>query len=175
MHYNQEREKLNTERKSNTPLNIRDLWQTPKELFNTLNKEFWFEMDVAASDTNKLCDNFFDANDNALLRDWHLCNWCNPPYSDIAPWVSKAIEQHKKGSTTVMLVPSDTSVKWFKRAYESCNEVRFISGRVSFINAETKKPVNGNNKGSVLFIWRGNAPRNSHTVTLVDRSDLIKQ
>ena len=69
--------------------------------------------------------------------------------------------------------PADTSVKWFKLAYESCNEVRFISGRISFINADTQKPVNGNNKGSVLFIWRGNAPKNSHTVTLIDREDLF--
>jgi len=159
-----------TENKSFTPKSIRDLWQTPKEIFNTLNNEFWFEMDVAASEENKLCEKFFDEEDDALSRDWHLCNWCNPPYSNIMPWVNKAIEQHEKGSTTVMIVPADTSVKWFKSAYDSCNEVRFISGRISFINAETQKPVNGNNKGSVLFIWRGCAPLNSHTVTLIDRS-----
>ncbi|WP_241776292.1 phage N-6-adenine-methyltransferase [Providencia stuartii] len=27
-------------------------------------------------------------------------------------------------------------------------------GRISFINAETKKPVSGNNKGSMFLIWR---------------------
>ena len=70
-----------------------------------------------------------------------------------------------------MLVPADTSVKWFKLAYESCNEVRFISGRLSFINADTQKPVNGNNKGSVLFIWKAHAPKNSHSVTLINRDD----
>jgi phage N-6-adenine-methyltransferase len=85
------------------------------------------------------------------------------------PWVNKAIEQHKLGKTTVMLVPADTSVKWFKKAYNSCNEVRFISGRIAFINADTQKPVGGNNKGSVLFIWRGCAPKESHAVTLIDR------
>jgi phage N-6-adenine-methyltransferase len=89
--------------------------------------------------------------------------------------VEKAIEQHKTNSTTVMLVPADTSVKWFKLAYESCNEVRFISGRISFINADTQKPVNGNNKGSVLFIWRGHAPKNSRTVTLIDRDGFYKE
>ena len=164
-------EHLNTEHKSNTPVNIRDLWQTPKPIFNKLNDEFGFTKDVCASVTNWLCPNYFTESDNALIQYWHIRNWCNPPYSNITPWVEKAIEQHNQGCTTVMLVPADTSVKWFKLAYESCNEVRFISGRISFINADTQKPVNGNNKGSVLFIWRGNAPKNSHTVTLVDRDD----
>ena len=152
---------MSTEHKSNTPENTRDLWQTPKSLFKALDNEFDFYCDVAASDKNHLCDAYFTEKDNALENcwDWFGSNWCNPPYSDITPWVNKAIQQHQQGKTIVMLVPADTSVKWFKLAYESCNEVRFISGRISFINADTQKPVNGNNKGSVLFIWRGNAPK----------------
>jgi len=174
-HYHPEDfERKNTEHKSNTPVNIRDLWQTPKQIFNKLNDEFNFDCDVAASDENHLCDRYFSESEfkNAFVCDWLKSNWCNPPYSNITPWVQEAIWWYKnKGRGTVMLVPADTSVKWFKLAYESCNEVRFISGRISFINADTQKPVNGNNKGSVLFIWRGNAPKNSHTVTLIDRDD----
>ncbi len=162
---------MNTENKSDTPMNIRDLWQTPKEIFNKLNNEFSFDCDVASSNENHFCDAWITEELNSFYNEWLSTNWCNPPYSDINPWVIKAIEQHDQGKTTVMLVPADTSVKWFKLAYESCNEVRFISGRISFINADTQKPVNGNNKGSVLFIWRGNAPKNSHTVTLIDRDD----
>lgn len=173
MHYDEQR--LNTENKSNTPVSIRDLWQTPKEIFNKLDNEFLFVCDVAASDKNSLCRNYFSESISALDRNWDKVNWCNPPYSDITPWVSKAIEQHNKGETIVMLVPSDTSVKWFKLAYESCNEVRFISGRISFINADTQKPVNGNNKGSVLFIWRGNSPKKSHSVTLIDRDGFYEE
>lgn len=166
---------MKTENKSNTPESIKDLWQTPKSLFNKLNDEFRFVCDVAASLENTLCDQFIGEEHDALgTHRWSTVNWCNPPYSNITPWVDKAIDQHLQGKTTVMLVPADTSVKWFKMAYESCNEVRFISGRISFINAETQKPVNGNNKGSVLFIWRAYAPKNSHTVTLIDREDLIK-
>jgi phage N-6-adenine-methyltransferase len=173
MHYENERlaECKSTEHKSSTPVNIRDLWQTPKEMFNNLDLEFNFGCDVAANTDNSLCDLHYDQYDNALNQSWFDINWCNPPYSNITPWVEKAIEQHQQGKTIVMLVPADTSVKWFKLAYESCNEVRFISGRVSFVNADTQKPVNGNNKGSVLFIWRANAPKNSHTVTLINRDD----
>lgn len=169
MHYDNER--LSTEHKSNTPINDRDLWQTPKQIFDALNLEFNFSCDVAADIDNSLCDFHYDYHDDALNQQWFDNNWCNPPYSDVTPWINKAIEQLDCGRTTVMLVPADTSVKWFKLAYDSCNEVRFISGRISFLNSATQKPVNGNNKGSVLFIWRGYAPKNSHTVTLIDRDD----
>lgn len=50
-----------------------------------------------------------------------------------------------------MLIPADTSVGWFNSALETVDEVRLITGgRISFINAGTNKPVNGNNKGSML-------------------------
>ena len=163
---------MNPEHKSNTPANIKDLWQTPKSLFDKLNQEFSFICDVAASAENKLCEKYYGEKSNALLNYWYKSNYVNPPYSNIGPWVDKAIEQHRQGKTIVMLIPSDTSVKWFKKAFDSCNEVRFISGRLSFINADTQKPVNGNNKGSVLFIWRGHCK--SHCVSLIDRSELYK-
>ncbi|MBL4622885.1 MAG: phage N-6-adenine-methyltransferase [Immundisolibacteraceae bacterium] len=166
---------MSTEHKSNTPADIKDLWQTPQSLFDKLNDEFNFTCDVAASDENRLCPDWLNEEDDALKfgQAWGGSNWCNPPYSNIKPWVEAAALHHKQGSTTVMLVPSDTSVKWFKMAFESCNEVRFISGRISFINAATKKPVNGNNKGSVLFIWRGHCPSSSKCVTLIDRDQLV--
>ena len=162
---------MSTENKSFTPALIKDCWQTPDPIFDNLNKEFKFTGDVAASYSNSKCKDFLKEDDDALSLNWFMVSWCNPPYSNIQPWVEKAVEQHTSGKTIVMLVPADTSVKWFKKAYESCNEVRFISGRISFINAETLKPVNGNNKGSVLFIWRGYCP--SFSVTMVDRDELM--
>ncbi|WP_434223370.1 DNA N-6-adenine-methyltransferase [Xenorhabdus bakwenae] len=45
-------------------------------------------------------------------------------------------------------------------------------GRISFVNAETQKPVNGNNKDSLLLIWRPfTNPR--RIITTVDRDYLI--
>ena len=163
-------ESMSTEHKSDTPPAIRDLWQTPKALFERLNLEFKFNMDVCASDENTLVEhNYWTEKDNSLKQNWGFSSWCNPPYSKIMPWVEKAISEHKQGCTVVMLVPSDPSVKWFKRAFETCNEVRFISGRIGFINAETQKPVRENPKGSVIFIWRAHAV--GRVVNLVDRSE----
>lgn len=144
---------------STTPVDIRDLWKTPPQIYAHLNAEFGFSVDLAASSANQLHDNYITSDMDTLKIDWcgmygRSWGWLNPPYSDIGPFVIKAIEQQQKGFGTVMLVPADTSVGWFSLALPSISEVRFITGgRLSFIRADTGKPVNGNNKGSMLLIF----------------------
>ena len=167
---------MNTEHKSNTPEEVKDLYQTPPELYNTLNSEFNFILDVAATKDNTLAPLYYDESLDALSRSWgNTVCWCNPPYSNIMPWVKKAAEESRCNATVVMLVPSDTSVKWFKEAWSTATEMRFISGRISFISSVTGLPVKGNNKGSVLIIWRpGQRYLSSSMVNLVLREDLVK-
>lgn len=160
---------INTEHKSHTPIPIRDLWQTPRYIFDSLNAEFNFTTDVAAASYNHLCSHYITEEEDGLKADWGLINWCNPPYSSIGPWISKAITEFDKGNSTVMLVPSDTSVRWFREAFITCSEIRFIAGRISFINSETQRAVAGNNKGSVLLIWDSEVQGG---VNLIDRETL---
>ena len=144
---------------SNTPLEHKDRWQTPIEVFAALDAEFGFYLDAAADHGNTLCARYLTERDDALNSEWvsYGAIWCNPPYSAITPWVEKAAEQCKAQSQpVVMLLPADTSTGWFSLALESVDEVRLITGgRLSFINAGTGKAgKNGNSKGSLLFIWR---------------------
>ena len=155
---------------STTKPAIRDLFQTPKYVFNWYNKQYKFNCDVAASDHNHLVPVYLTEDDDALTADWGTTNWCNPPYSNIRPWVDKAIAEARKGNTTVMLVPADTSVAWFREAYNNCSACEFISGRISFINADTGKPQSGNNKGSVVFVF--DAIEGYEPVKLIDRCDM---
>jgi len=147
---------------STTPLDIRDLWQTPPQIYQQLNAEFSFSVDLASSAVNRLHENYITAEMNTLKIDWSgmfgcAWGWLNPPYSDIGPFIEKAIEQQEKGFGTVMLLPADTSVGWFSLALTSVSEVRLITGgRLSFIRADTGKPVNGNNKGSMLLVFNPN-------------------
>jgi len=162
---------MSTEHKSNTPKEIRDLWMTPKFAFDYYDRRFDFNCDVACSDENRLVnEHWLTEEDDALHYNtgWNSRNWCNPPYSKIMPWVEKAIGEMKQGKLTVMLIPADTSVKWFKLAFENCTECHFISGRLSFINEITKQPVNGNNKGSVVFVFDPKSPFKQQ-VTLIER------
>ena len=160
-----------TENKSNTPVEIRDLWQTPDFIFSYYDRRFNFTTDVAASAANRKCKDHRSEKFDGLLTGWGDRNWCNNPYSETGQWVDKAIEEMRKGRLTVMLIPSDTSVKWFKKAFYNCTECHFISGRLAFINADTKKPASGNNKGSVVFIFDPLSPLKSQ-VALIDRDDL---
>lgn len=107
----------------------RNAWRTPSEIFAVMNEEFDFKLDVAASRENALCENFIDESLDALSDvDWlpdpdnevgaGSYIWCNPPYSDIGPWVSKAAEQVMlNGVGVVMLVMADTSVGWYKKSH----------------------------------------------------------
>lgn len=158
---------------SETPETIRNLWQTPKPLFDNLNSEFNFVGDVAASDINHLCGKYLTAEQDALTVDWAKYfgkgyKWCNPPYDNVKPWIDKAAAER----SVIMLVPADTSVKWFKEAVLTADEIRFINGRISFVRADTQEPQGGNNKGSVLIIWHP-IKRFNCVMSMIDRDDLM--
>ncbi len=164
---------------SKTPLDQRDLWRTPPALFASLDAEFCFQLDAAAAPHNALCWRFITTEQNTLETPWadYLSIpgyvWLNPPYSDIMPFVKKSAAESANQIVTVMLVPADTSVGWFKEAIQTASEVRFITaGRLAFINPVTGKPVSGNNKGSMLIIWRPYPRTHCHFAT-VDRDELM--
>lgn len=164
---------------SKTPLDQRDLWRTPPALFASLDAEFCFQLDAAAAPHNALCRKFITAEQNTLETPWsdYLSIpgyvWLNPPYSNITPFVKKAAAESDNQIGTVMLVPADTSVGWFKEAIQTASEVRFITaGRLAFINPVTGKPVSENNKGSMLIIWRPYPRTHCHFAT-VDRDELM--
>lgn len=173
---------------SKTPEPIRDLWRTPKPVFDYYDRRFNFNIDMAASYKNHLCDQYITQQDDALLHDTIEDNiailkqednaepvmWCNPPYSDCMSWVAMVTEYVRIYDVKiVMLLPADTSVKWFKLAFENCSECHLISGRLAFISEETGSPVSGNNKGSVVFVFDSRSPIKSH-VSLIDRDEIIQ-
>jgi len=50
---------------------------------------------------------------NGLKIPWGKKNYVNPPYSVKIPWIKKAITEMYKGKKSFMLLPVDTSTKWF--------------------------------------------------------------
>lgn len=119
-------------------------YETPQELFDELNKEFQFTIDVCADVNNHKVGVWFDESLNGLERDWGKSNWCNPPYGkDIPKWVEKASNEIKNNSTCktiVMLLPARVDTKWFHEYIYKKAEVRFIKGRLKFGKEENSAP-----------------------------------
>lgn len=113
-------------------LSKRSDWETPDELFDPLNREFKFTLDVCASEKNAKCDKFFTEKMDGLSRSWDGACWMNPPFGNKAAWVKKAYaESQRNGTTVVCLLPSRTNTRWW-HDYVMKSEVRFILGRPKF-------------------------------------------
>jgi site-specific DNA-methyltransferase (adenine-specific) len=114
-----------------------DEWGTPQWLFDALNAEFKFELDVAASPKNHKCGDFFTIYTNGLARSWTVSNWCNPPYSNQMPWAVKAVQEAAKGRRTVMLAMCDVSTEFFKYCFYHAWEIRLLTHRITFEGAKS--------------------------------------
>lgn len=127
-----------------------DDYTTPPEIFDPLNKVFKFKYDIAAADDNHLCAKYVIKEANALTVRWPTAGniWCNPPYSKeggpLIEWTKKAAKEASEGSTTVMLLPADTSTKWFHEYALTATAMKFTKRRVRFL-------LNGIRQGSPKF------------------------
>jgi len=113
-------------------------WRTPKVLFDTLDKEFHFDIDLACSDDSQLCKLGFTEKENAMLQSWKGICYLNPPFGlkqfPLKKWVETSYnESQKKGTTVVMLIPARTNTNWWHSYCMKAKEVRFIKGRPKFI------------------------------------------
>lgn len=115
-------------------------WETPQELFEKLNEEFHFTLDVCALPHNAKCKRFFSPDDDGLSKEWNGTCWMNPPYgSEIAEWMRKALHEANRGVTVVCLVPARTDTEWWHQ-YAIQGEIRFIRGRLRFRGATHTAP-----------------------------------
>jgi site-specific DNA-methyltransferase (adenine-specific) len=141
-------------------------WETPQDLFNELNEEFHFTLDVCATEENKKCERYFSKKINGLTEDWFGTCFMNPPYGrEIIDWVKKAHDEvdlsktmretksdiDKRVLTTcvVGLLPARTDTQWFHDYIYNKAEIRFLKGRVRFVGAKYSAPF-----PSMICIWR---------------------
>lgn len=128
-----------------------DLWETPQNLFDILNDEFHFDIDVCALPENAKCDRFYTPEQDGLSQPWKGNCWCNPPYGrEVEQWVRRAFLASVSGSTVVMLLPARTDTKWFHEYIYNKAEVRFLKGRLKFGNSKNSAPF-----PSMIVIFRG--------------------
>lgn len=129
-----------------------DEWETPQHIFDWLNEEFHFTLDVCATAANAKTPHYLTREQNGLAWSWygHIC-WMNPPYGrDIAKWVRKAYEEAVMDrATTVCLLPSRTDTAWWHDYCMRSNDIRFLRGRLKFGGAKWNAPF-----PSVIVVFR---------------------
>jgi phage N-6-adenine-methyltransferase len=138
---------------------------TAPEVFGPLMARFAFTVDVAASAANARRPRFYTVEDDGLSQSWAGERvWCNPPYSDVRPWVAKAWAE-SAADLIVMLLPANrTEQLWWQRLVEPYRDrpgsrlrVEFLSGRLRFV-APSASGVGPNERppfGCCLLIWQG--------------------
>lgn len=125
-----------------SPVAVREDWETPPEFFAKLDAEFGFTLDVCATATNAKCARFFTPEVNGLSQEWgtEVC-WMNPPYGrEIPRWMEKAWSASQCGSTVICLVPARTDTRWWHQYAERASERRFVKGRLRFVGAPYNAP-----------------------------------
>lgn len=128
-----------------------DMWETPKDLFYKLNKEFHFELDVCATEENAKCEKYYTPEIDGLKQPWRGTVWCNPPYGKhICEWVRRAFFSSVEGATVVMLLPARTDTRWFHEYIYNRSEIRFLKGRLKFGNSKNCAPF-----PSMVVIFKG--------------------
>jgi phage N-6-adenine-methyltransferase len=133
-----------------------DEWATPQDLFDELNAEFKFTLDVCALPSSAKCKRYFSPEDDGLAQDWKrgVC-WMNPPYGEvIGDWMRKALDAAGNGAVVVCLVPARVDTGWW---WDTClyGEIRFIKGRLKFGGGTTGAPF----PSAVVVFGDGYSPK----------------
>ena len=138
-----------------TPESEQDCAQTPwwfiKSLEDYTNLSIDFDV-CAASNTAKAHD-YYSLNDGDdsvdgldPFCDWGRTNYCNPPYSDIKPWVEKSWLESGRGNTTLMLIPDKTEVGYTREARECADTVIHMPFRLNFLRPDGSEFLDKNGK-----------------------------
>jgi hypothetical protein len=61
---------------------------------------------------------------------WPEKVFINPPYSNVTPWIKRAIEHQKAGGFVVMLLKHDSSTKWFQLIHEAGGRILMFGNRL---------------------------------------------
>lgn len=137
-------------------------YSTPWDLFDSLNREFFFELDPCATVENAKCMHFYTKEDDGLSKPWHIYRsvFVNPPYGKrvVDKWVKKAFDEALMGCTVVCLLPARTDTRWFheyiwnEKEHRPRNgvELRFLKGRIKFNGMPTCAPF-----PSIVVVFHG--------------------
>jgi len=113
--------------KGNTPL--RDLWETPQDLFEILNKQYQFEFDCCANIKNKKCDDY--SEDFERVLNVHVMAWMNPPFSIAWRMFEHFFKSVQKGVAIYRCDNLETGL-WQKIIFPNCSWIFIPNRRICY-------------------------------------------
>jgi phage N-6-adenine-methyltransferase len=135
----------------------------PLDDFARFQKRFQFTIDAAAAAHNAKLPRYYSEEKSGLTASWAGERvYCNPPFSDIRPWVKKAWDETNAPLIVLLLPANRTEQDWWQELIESRRDrarsplrVEFLPGRQRFLKPG-QKFVGANERppfGCCLCIW----------------------
>ena len=132
-------------------------WATPPALLDILDSQYTFSRNPDGSLFDP-CPLDYDpaTHANGLEIEWAPSTFANPPYSGVVSWVGKASIEAAKGNQVVMLLNAATDSVWFHEyVYKQPGvEIRFLRGRVPFVDPSNLRYRVANPSPSMVVIFR---------------------
>lgn len=131
---------------STTPEKEKDLAQTPKWFIESLCNLLgigYFKLDVCALEQTKkaaTCYSLAERGENCLELDWDLWNWCNPPFSNIKPFLEKAVAESLSGfKNTAAIMPNSPETAYVRYAKRYADTIIEMPFRLKFLRPDGTK------------------------------------
>lgn len=138
----------------------RDAFNTPQAFYEQLDRVFSFEIDVACDSGNMKAPKGFakDLGSCGLDNEWTGRAFCNPPFSEKNKWINKAVQEVESGKcpVCVMVLPLNciSADGFFNGVIKNGYFYEVLNRRIQFLDNETKKPVDGNDTGTVVVYFK---------------------
>ena len=121
-----------------------DEWGTPQELWDKLNKQYNFTIDLAASAENTKCDSYL-AKDNSFL-DWDFGDlfghvfWLNPPFSLSHAFFTHLNMLGSKCGVAIYKASNTETKTWQEQIFKSATWVHFLAKRINYEGSGKSAP-----------------------------------
>jgi len=107
----------------------RDLWETKKELFDILNKQYLFGFDCCANSQNTKCKEW--SGDFKLWKEVSNVCWMNPPFSNVREMFEHFFKVVERGVAIYRCDNMETKV-WQEVILKNASWIFIPNGRVSY-------------------------------------------
>jgi hypothetical protein len=159
-------------RQENVLSRASDRWGTDRALVDRLRQEYQFDLDLAAEKPTAIPtslwgpryfgpDHPVEGCRDALTVDWLVYGtegFLNPPFSLLSDFVAKAWEERCKGFCTVAVLPVKAEQPWWHTYVPLADELRFLKGRLRYIDPDTNVLGDSARFASAVVIWDGRKP-----------------